>query len=998
MLRRRAGGVAATRAAHTFESSVGLETDWEGEPLSHSLGEIWRIERVNIDEGRPASRLGLISTLMRGTLARLRGAREALPRPQDLITAVVVAIGYFLGAEIAFAVGTLSNLFAPLWPPNMILLCALLLAPSRLWWLYIAAVLPAHIAAEAAAGMPALEYLGAFVCNVALALGIALALKRFDNSRPWLGSLAKTWLYIILAAVVAPATVALGVAAAGFLTDGTLGSIPFAIRWFLANLVGALTLAPLLLTWIGDGVGWITQSSRRDYAQVGVVSAAVVAGAYLGFAFAPESTLSPALACIAIPPILWATVQFGTRGASGAICVTTIFALAGSIRGFGPFLSISPDQTILSLQMFIAVTSASFLVLAAVIEERQRSHTQIILAEQKLQSILDNTPACVTVRDLAGRYILANRSAREKASMPGDFVGKTCHDIFPQEIANTLCASDASVAQGQSTTNELTFGGADRSRVYLSSKFALRDTEGGVYGVCTVSSDITDHKRSMAALEASEANFRLMAETVPAILFTADRNGRWEYASQRFFDVVGVTANGGSIPNWTGFVHPEDLPRVSAAWRQSITMGEAFEHELRIRSLAGAYCWFAARCRPIRNAAGQIERWFGAAFEIDTLKTIESELRRANATQSAILGSISDFYYTLDDRLRITAINPKAAKLVGLEVSQAVGRALLEVYPNFRGTTLVRACRRALRRPTALHLEVQYSLSPPQWLDVNIYPHDGGGISVFSRDISERKRAERALYELSSRLLRSQDEERRRIARELHDGMAQNITAVELNLHRVYDRCSNIDPESREILEDSILLIKQSLSELRTLSYWLHPPLLDEIGLMPALHWYVEGFTRRSGIKIGLRLPPDVGRLGQDVETALFRVVQESLGNVRRHSGADAATISLSLLPTRVALTISDNGRGMTPGVRMDPSADSEDIPSLGVGIAGMRARLKQLGGTLEIASSPRGTTVRAVIPRTEHGLQRDFDGASAEVPADASPSDGSPAQRELTF
>jgi len=158
-------------------------------------------------------------------------------------------------------------------------------------------------------------------------------------------------------------------------------------------------------------------------------------------------------------------------------------------------------------------------------------------------------------------------------------------------------------------------------------------------------------------------------------------------------------------------------------------------------------------------------------------------------------------------------------------------------------------------------------------------------------------------------------------------------------------------------------MVDQCLSEMRTLSYLLHPPLLDEIGLAPALRWYVNGFTSRSGIDVSLQISPEVGRLPSDIETALFRVIQESLGNVHRHSGSKTAVIKLRRRRGEVVLTISDSGAGI--GTTASGKA-GEEIRSLGVGIAGMSARLRQFGGKLDVRSSDRGTTVRAVVPHDQ--------------------------------
>jgi PAS domain S-box-containing protein len=240
---------------------------------------------------------------------------------------------------------------------------------------------------------------------------------------------------------------------------------------------------------------------------------------------------------------------------------------------------------------------------------------------------------------------------------------------------------------------------------------------------------------------------------------------------------------------------------------------------------------------------------------------------------------------------------------------------------------------------------------------------DSGGeiyaICVVETDLSELKRAQQDVIDLSARLLSVQDEERRRIARELHDSTSQSLSAVILNLSRI-EKSNTHDESARTFTRESMALLNQVHSEIHTASYLLYPPLLDEIGLAPALAGYVEGFSRRSGIDVTLEISPDVGRLERDVEVALFRIVQESLTNVHRHSESQTAEIRLKRAPAEVVLTVSDTGRGMMD----ERSDDCGDHPrSLGVGIPGMRARLRQLRGTLDIRSDSTGTIVTAVVP-----------------------------------
>lgn len=229
-----------------------------------------------------------------------------------------------------------------------------------------------------------------------------------------------------------------------------------------------------------------------------------------------------------------------------------------------------------------------------------------------------------------------------------------------------------------------------------------------------------------------------------------------------------------------------------------------------------------------------------------------------------------------------------------------------------------------------------------------------------NRATHERKESEQRLEELTARLLRTQDEERRRIARELHDVTAQSIGVIMLNLAQVQKAASSLDQQNKHRLAESLTFGEQALKDIRTLSYVLHPPLLDQAGLVTALRWYVKGFSERCGVKVtfteegndGHRMPPEV-------EYALFRIVQESLTNIRRHTNSETAGITLKRTSDEVLLSICDHGRA--PELNLARNGDG--VESIGVGIPGMRHRIKQLGGELLVDSDPNGTTVTATVP-----------------------------------
>lgn len=235
------------------------------------------------------------------------------------------------------------------------------------------------------------------------------------------------------------------------------------------------------------------------------------------------------------------------------------------------------------------------------------------------------------------------------------------------------------------------------------------------------------------------------------------------------------------------------------------------------------------------------------------------------------------------------------------------------------------------------------------------------------REIAERIAAERklrasekSLRELSGHLLRMQDEERRRLGRELHDSFGQYLAALKMSLDMFAMSLTSADGVAKKHLADCLRLVDQSLIEVRTISYLLYPPMLEEMGLPTAIPWYLDGFTKRSGIQTSLDISNACGRMPRDVELAIFRILQESLTNVHRHSESRQADIRISCERGMIRLEVKDNGKGI-PADLLEPAKDS--LGTLGVGLRGMNERVNQLGGNLELLSTPHGTTVVATIP-----------------------------------
>ena len=224
---------------------------------------------------------------------------------------------------------------------------------------------------------------------------------------------------------------------------------------------------------------------------------------------------------------------------------------------------------------------------------------------------------------------------------------------------------------------------------------------------------------------------------------------------------------------------------------------------------------------------------------------------------------------------------------------------------------------------------------------------------------ADLNRANENLGELSSRLQQMRDEERKQISRELHDSIGQLLAALAMNLAVVQRQADNLDSAGARAISENAAMVEQISREIRTISHLLHPPLLDAAGLASALRWYVDGFSERSQIKVELHIPELFRRLSEEMEIAIFRMVQECLTNIHRHSGGNSAAIRVREENHRIVVEVRDAGKGIPLEKQLELSSSGR----IGVGFRGMRERVRQLGGTLEIRSDNAGTAVTATLP-----------------------------------
>ena len=652
--------------------------------------------------------------------------------------------------------------------------------------------------------------------------------------------------------------------------------------------------------------------------------------------------------------------------------------------------------------------------------DRNQAEEALRRNAEALAALVERSPLGIYTVD--SQFRIRNVSAgampafRNVQPLIGRDFGEVMRILWPESFASeavrifrhTLETGEPYVSPG--LTEKRNDIGAIESYEWQVNRVILAD---GQHGVVCYYFDTTRLQQAHQAVRESEERFRTFISATSNVVYRMSP----DWSEMRYLDGQEFIADTkDSSRTWVDkYIHRDDQHHVMAVIQSAIQSKTIFELEHRVIRTDGSLGWIYSRAIPIFAEHDEILEWFGSASDVTQRKQAEEALREQQERAEFVADASDVGFWFCDLPFDKLAWDKRVKNHFWLppDADVTIHTFYERLHPEDREPT-----RRAMERSIANNsqYDVEYRTVAPDgrqnWIraigrtfyDAAGQPTRFDGVTL---NVTDRKQSELALsasearyrvlaegldqqvqartlelqsgnreilrmYEslrtLSTRMMTVQDEERRRIARDLHDSSGQLLAVIDMQLSTLAQDLRKAAPQFNEQVEETERLVEQLQKEIRTTSYLLHPPLLDEAGLFSALSWYVEGLNKRSNVQITLEIAPNFGRLPRDIELVVFRLVQESLANIYRHSGSEIAMIRIARDEGTITVEVQDQGKGIPPQKLLEIQSEGS-----GVGIRGMRERLRQFSGELRIESGENGTRVWVTIsiPQTPVSKER---------------------------
>lgn len=603
------------------------------------------------------------------------------------------------------------------------------------------------------------------------------------------------------------------------------------------------------------------------------------------------------------------------------------------------------------------------------ITEKTEAADAIRESEERYRDLVENSFALICTHDLSGRLLSLNElPARILGYRPEQLIGRNIDEmLIPErrwEFGNYL--------------KHIQREGSAKGLMVLRTRFGehrvweyhntLRTQGVPTPIVRGMAHDITESHETARKLRSSEA-LLAQAERLANL-------GSWELDvekqtlafSDNYFRMLGLEPQKEPVPYGTGIamMHPDDRERGVRDAERLYPGGQELENELRFITANGATRFFHSRAVAIMGPSGRVARIRGMSQDVTERRIEEEKLRKSEALLSRAEEIAKFGSWEYDCRTGTARLSKQLRRTCQLDSDEESDLEVFfaRLHPEDR-VQLQKARERGISECKPWEYTARYfgAEGGARLLYINGIPTPGADGKAersvgIVRDITKEVRAEKDLHNLLTQLFHLRDEDRRRLARQLHESVGQTLVALRMSMRRLNESLPRYDTPAHQLWMSSDAFAREAIREVRAISYSMHPPLLDEAGLGSALRHFAAGFAERSGIEVKVEISRDFGRQSPEIETTIFRIVQEALTNVHRHSGSPDARVRVACESQRLQAEVQDHGCGFPPLPR------SISRHPLGVGITGMRERVQQLSGDFEIESTPgQGTTIRVSLP-----------------------------------
>jgi len=669
---------------------------------------------------------------------------------------------------------------------------------------------------------------------------------------------------------------------------------------------------------------------------------------------------------------VWFGLFIAACGMSHAMEVLTLWVpaywLSGAVKAITAAVSV-PTAVLLVKSMPAALHLPNPQALRAANEELARQGEILKKSEERFRQMADNiqeifwtiNPETMEVTYVSPAYEqICERSPESLYASPTSY-----REIIHEEDRERVLKGLVELARTNRFDEEFRIVCPSGAVKWLRAiGFNAKNAGGAVDTIVGTVQEITARKRMESALRESEDLFRDLVEHSSDLICTHDLAGKMLSVNELPVRLLGYTKDEMLNKPMREFLPPENRDEFDASLREIEKRGFAKGRMVVLSKGGKRRVWEYHNTLRTDGTHGPIVR--GVAHDITEQVRAERALRLSEEKFSkAFLASPHAIVISNVEDGTLIEVNDSFERIMGFSREEAIGKTSSELgiwtdesnrdemMQEVRTLGRVRSKEIILQTKSRQRIVVDYSAEV-----IEIGGH--GRLLSVCDDITQRKAAENELRRVSGQLLRLQDEERRKIARDLHDSTGQDLVALTTTLSQLRDAIPASNRKIRSLVQQCQVVSDRSLREIRTVSYLLHPPLLDEAGLEDAIRHFADGYEERTGIDVEIRVSPNFGRHSQEIELGLFRVVQESLTNIQRHSGSSTARIDLVRDARYICLTVKDAGKGMACGSRKQNG--KTHVPT-GVGIPSMEERVKQVGGRLQVESSGKGTTVSVNVP-----------------------------------